>query len=100
MRWLSAATALLLTCVAPEATSHSSHDHDESSHAEEGHFEVSAVYDVEAGTNSFIAIPAEENFEQDTLAFMVVLAVSADTEGLAGAEEDAEAGKCARSTTL
>ncbi|CAM9246506.1 unnamed protein product [Ectocarpus sp. 12 AP-2014] len=91
MRCLSAVAALLLACVAPEATSHSGHDHDESSHAEEEHFEVSAVYDVEAGTNSFIAIPAEGSFEQDTLAFMVVLAASADTDGLAGAEEDAEA---------
>ncbi|CAM9503065.1 unnamed protein product, partial [Ectocarpus fasciculatus] len=80
----------LLGCIAAGATSHSishtSHDHGESSY-----FEVSAVYDVEAGTNSFIAIPAEGSFEQDTLAFMVVPADSADAFGLEGAEEEAKA---------
>lgn len=102
-------TAILLVSIVAaqaETTSHSTHDHgdeassQESSHttssheSHEGeHFEAAAVYDVEAGNNSFIAIPAEGAFEEESLAFMIVPAASADEEGLEGAEEDAEAGK-------
>lgn len=85
-------------------TSHSTHDHDHddeshttSSHEDhdhEGeHFEAAAVYDVGAGNNSFIAYPPEGSFEEETFAFMIVPAASADEEGLEGAEEDAEEGK-------
>ncbi|CAN0399444.1 unnamed protein product [Pylaiella littoralis] len=99
----AATTAILLAGIVAaqeETTSHSTHDHgDESSHttsshdSHEGeHFEAAAVYDVGAGNNSLIAIPAESNFEEESLlAFMIVPAVSADGEGLEGAEEDAEA---------
>lgn len=106
----AATTAILLAGIVAaqeETTSHSTHDHgDESSHttsshdSHEGeHFEAAAVYDVGAGNNSLIAIPAESNFEEESLlAFMIVPAVSADGEGLEGAEEDAEAGESIDST--
>ena len=103
-----AAAALLLACVAAQdtTTSHSDHDHDshdhsdhdshedETSHAshEGEHFEAAAVYDVDAGTNSFVVVPAEGSFEDETFAFMIVPAATADEEGLEGAEEDAELG--------
>lgn len=105
----SAAVVLLLACVAGQETSHSDHDshdshtdhdsHDESVHdsheGEEGHhFEAAAVYSVGAGTNSFVAIPPEGSFEEETIAFMIVPAATADLEGLEEAEEDAEAGTC------
>ncbi|CAN0283619.1 unnamed protein product [Ectocarpus sp. 6 AP-2014] len=97
MRRVLNATALLcLVACAAAHTSHSDHDHgthsDESSHSEgEGHFEAAAVYDVEAGTNSLAAYPGGGSFEEETFAFMVVPAASADLDGLEGAEEDAEA---------
>lgn len=102
MRCLLTATPLIcLVACAAAHTSHSSHDDhdhgshtDDSSHSEEGHFEAAAVYDVEAGTNSLAAYPGEGSFEEETFAFMVVPAASADLEGLEGAEEDAEVGKC------
>lgn len=80
-------------------TSHSTHDHASSQTAssheghdhEGGHFEAAAVYDVEAGSNFFIAYP--ESLGEESLAFMIVRAASADEEGLESAEEDAEAGK-------
>lgn len=53
--------------------------------------EAAAVYDVGAGTNSIVAVPAEGFAE--TLAFMLVPAASADEAGLEGAEEDSEAGE-------
>ncbi|CAM9201633.1 unnamed protein product [Hapterophycus canaliculatus] len=94
------AVILLVAGVAGQETSHSdddhgSHDHDESSHEshaeDEGdHFEAAAVYDVGVGTNSFIAFPPEGSFEEETFAFMIVPATSADLEGLEDAEEDAE----------
>ncbi|CAM9362596.1 unnamed protein product [Scytosiphon promiscuus] len=93
-----AAVVVSLACVAgQEATSHSTHDHDESSHTsheddvEGNHFEAAAVYDVGVGTNSFIAFPPEGSFEEETFAFMIVPAASADLEGLEDAEEGAEA---------
>lgn len=99
MRSYFVAAALLLACVAAQ-DSHDSHDHDshedETSHEEhdhEGeHFEAAAVYDVNAGTNSFVVVPAEGSFEDETFAFMIVPAVTADEEGLEAAEEDAELG--------
>lgn len=109
----AAIAAILLACIASvtqaATTSHSDHDHgddedsshEESSHTshdshtshEEAHFEAAAVYDVEAGTNSLIAYPSEGTFDgEESFAFMIVSAASADEEGLEGAEEDAEAG--------
>ncbi|CAM9236189.1 unnamed protein product [Ectocarpus sp. 12 AP-2014] len=94
MRLVLKAAALLcfLECAAAH-TSHTSHsDHDHGSHSDgEGHFEAAAVYDVEAGTNSLAAYPGGGGFEEETFAFMVVPAASADLEGLEAAEEDAEA---------
>lgn len=99
----AATAALLLAGVAAQdtTTSHSDHDHsdhdsheDETSHSshEGEHFEAAAVYDVEAGTNSFVVVPAEGSFEEETFAFMIVPAATADMDGLEGAEEDAEIG--------
>ncbi|CAN0399296.1 unnamed protein product [Pylaiella littoralis] len=103
----AATTAILLVSILAaqaETTSHSTHDHGDEASSQEAshttssheshegeHFEAAAVYDVEAGNNSFIAIPAEGAFEEESLAFMIVSAASADEEGLEGAEEDAEA---------
>lgn len=102
MRSCFAAATLLLAFVAAQAqgttTSHSDHDHDshedETSHAshEGEHFEAAAVYDVDAGSNSFVVVPAEGSFEDDSFAFMIVPASTADMDGLEGAEEDAELG--------
>lgn len=89
MKWCRSIAALYLACsTASGTTSHSDHDHD--SHSE-GHFEAAAVYAVEAGTNSIIAVPGED-VRDGTFAFMLVPAASADLEGLEGAEDDAEAG--------
>lgn len=63
------------------------------SHEEEGDwFEAAAVYDMEDGINSFIVTPAEGTFTEETLAFMIVPADSADADGLSSAEGTAEAG--------
>lgn len=106
MRSYFAAAALLLACVAAQDTSHDSHDHDshedeatshashDSHEAGEQHFEAAAVYDVNAGTNSFVVVPAEGSFEDETFAFMIVPAATADADGLEAAEEDAELGQC------
>lgn len=100
MRSYFVAAALLLACVAAQ-DSHESHDHDshedETSHAsheehEGEHFEAAAVYDVNAGTNSFVVVPAEGSFEDETFTFMIVPAVTANEEGLEAAKEDAEPG--------
>lgn len=91
--------ALYLGCSAARATtsSHSDHDHgdhdeDHSDHSDHGgHFEAAALYTVEAGINSIVAVPSEDMMD-GTVAFMLVRAASADEDGLEGAEEDAEAG--------
>lgn len=98
MQWFRSIAALYLVCsTAGGTTSHSDHDHsdheDHDSHSE-GLFEAAAVYAVEAGTNSIVAVPAED-MRDGSFAFMLVPAASADDEGLEGAEEDAEAGAVA-----
>lgn len=92
---LAVAALLLLTSVAAQDTSHDSHDYGEARHeSHEGeHFEAAAIYDVEAGTGSFAVIPAAGSFEEETFAFMIVPAASADLDGLGEAGEAAEAGK-------
>lgn len=99
---VAAVLLLLVACCTrvsgQETSSHSTHDsHDTFSHGEEEelHFEAAAVYDIGAGTNSFVVVPAGDSSSGDdemTFAFMVVPAGSADLEGLEGAEEDAETG--------
>lgn len=104
MRSYFAAAAVLLACVAAQDShdSHDSHDETHDSHEEEGghdshegeggHFEAAAVYDVTAGTNTFVVVPAEGSFDDETFAFMIVPAPTADMEGLEVAEEEAETG--------
>lgn len=98
MKWCRCIAALYLACSAASAatSSHSDHDeHDHSDHDEHGeggHFEAAALYTVEAGTSSIVAVPSEDMMD-GTFAFMLVPAASADEEGLEGAEEDAEAGE-------
>ena len=104
MKWCRCIAALYLACSAASAATsshsdHDSHDHDEHDHSdhdehgEGGHFEAAALYTVEAGTSSIVAVPSEDMMD-GTFAFMLVPAASADEEGLEGAEEDAEAGEC------
>ena len=92
---MAATAILLLTFVAAQGTSHDSHGYDDTSHESlEGEpFEAAAVYDVEAGTGSFAVIPAAGSFEEETFAFMIVPAASADLDGLEEAGEEAAAGK-------
>lgn len=90
MRSCFAAAVLLLASVAAQDTSSILSGHD--SHDEGEHFQAAAVYVVEAGTSSLVAMPVDRSFEVSTLAFMIVPAASADMDGLEGAEEDAEIG--------
>lgn len=97
MRRSICAFTLLLVCAhASTESSHASHDHGDD-HSDESHGgehpEAAAVYDVEAGTNSLVVVPAEGVSEGEAVVFMVVPATSADFEGLEGAEEDAEDGE-------
>lgn len=96
MKWCRSIAALYLACsTASGTTSHSDHDHsDHEDHGSdsEGHFEAAAVYAIEAGTNSIVAVPGED-VREGTFAFMLVPAASADLEGLEGAEEVASQGR-------
>lgn len=107
MKWCRTVAALYLAVSTVRATTsdHSDHsDHDHDSHADhsdhsdhdEHLFEAAAVYTLEAGTNSLVAVPADDVLDEP-FAFMLVPAASADLEGLEGAEEDAEAGACVAS---
>lgn len=55
-------------------------------------FEYAAVYAVDADNNTLVAVAGAE---EETFAFMIVPAASADIAGLHEAEEDVEAGKSA-----
>ena len=72
-----------------QESSHESHDdHDN----EEAIFGQTSVYNMESGDNNLIILPGEGeiNFaEDDSLAFMVVPAGTADQEGLEAAKEAA-----------
>ena len=83
MRSYSAVAALfVLGCVAD------GQDSSLDSHKEERDwFEAAAVYHMEDGINSFIVTPAEGTFTEETLAFMIVPADSADADGLSSAGE-------------
>lgn len=103
MKWCRCIAVLYLACSAASAATsshsdHDSHDHDEHDHSdhdqhgEGGHFEAAALYTVEAGTSSIVAVPSEDMIG-GSFAFMLVPAASADEVGLEGAEEDAEDGE-------
>lgn len=80
-------------CAASFVGAEASSTSEEGEEVEHDHyFEYAAVYAVDAGNTTLVAVGGED-VDEETLAFMIVPTVTADAAGLHEAEEEVEDGK-------